>query len=310
MPSARSLLYTHPAGITGLILLAAMHMLYTAALRPRLRHHAYELFTGSHHLYLLFVLALATHGQGCFVATADGTTCVGYFTWRYMGPALGLYLLLDRVPRAWRRWGCPASRRAGSHVLVKAVMHPGRVLEVGLKERFGSGRFVYKPGQYVMVCVADVAPFQWHPFTISSAMHPLDQGVFTLHIRKVGDWTQGLFDLLLARQAEESESSQSPRTSLANIRVWVEGPFGTPTEEVFSYPVAVLVAAGIGVTPSASILKSIWYHVRAVRATQRHDFGQGGGVTLISDHSTRSASRLKKLYFIWVARETEVSHRE
>lgn len=39
----------------------------------------------------------------------------------------------------------------------------------------------------------------------------------------------------------------------------VDGPFGTASEDVFDYEVAMLVGAGIGVTPFASILKSIWY---------------------------------------------------
>jgi predicted ferric reductase len=39
----------------------------------------------------------------------------------------------------------------------------------------------------------------------------------------------------------------------------VDGPFGTVSEDVFQYEVAVLIGAGIGVTPFASILKSIWY---------------------------------------------------
>lgn len=39
----------------------------------------------------------------------------------------------------------------------------------------------------------------------------------------------------------------------------MDGPFGTVSEDVFQYEVAVLVGAGIGVTPFASILKSIWY---------------------------------------------------
>lgn len=42
-------------------------------------------------------------------------------------------------------------------------------------------------------------------------------------------------------------------------RVAVDGPFGTASEDVFRYEVVMLVGAGIGVTPFASILKSVWY---------------------------------------------------
>lgn len=46
---------------------------------------------------------------------------------------------------------------------------------------------------------------------------------------------------------------------LCFIRMGVDGPFGTASEDVFDYEVSMLVGAGIGVTPFASILKSIWY---------------------------------------------------
>lgn len=51
--------------------------------------------------------------------------------------------------------------------------------------------------------------------------------------------------------------TSQPGPALARIEV--DGPFGTASEDVFQYEVAMLVGAGIGVTPFASILKSIWY---------------------------------------------------
>lgn len=63
------------------------------------------------------------------------------------------------------------------------------------------------------------------------------------------------------------EVGSGGKTSLAHCllsatRIEVDGPFGTVSEDVFQYEVAVLVGAGIGVTPFASILKSIWYKFR------------------------------------------------
>ena len=65
----------------------------------------------------------------------------------------------------------------------------------------------------------------------------------------------------------------------------MDGPFGTASQEVYDYPVAVLVAGGIGVTPFASILKDIWY-----RFKNRSEF---------------PAMKLQKVYFYWIAREKE-----
>ena len=39
----------------------------------------------------------------------------------------------------------------------------------------------------------------------------------------------------------------------------VDGPFGTASEDVFDYDVAICVGSGIGVTPFASLLKSVWF---------------------------------------------------
>ena len=64
-------------------------------------------------------------------------------------------------------------------------------------------------------------------------------------------------------------------------RVYIDGPFGSASEDVFKYEVAVLVGAGIGVTPFASILKSIWYRMSY----------------------SRQKSRLRKVYFFWVCRD-------
>lgn len=40
---------------------------------------------------------------------------------------------------------------------------------------------------------------------------------------------------------------------------FVDGPYGTPTRQIFASEHAVLIGAGIGITPFASILQSIMY---------------------------------------------------
>ncbi|KAH0826489.1 hypothetical protein J3R83DRAFT_5493 [Lanmaoa asiatica] len=42
-------------------------------------------------------------------------------------------------------------------------------------------------------------------------------------------------------------------------QVRIDGPYGAPAEDIFDNEVAVLIGAGIGVTPFVSILKHIWY---------------------------------------------------
>ncbi|KAJ1679316.1 hypothetical protein EV182_002297 [Spiromyces aspiralis] len=63
--------------------------------------------------------------------------------------------------------------------------------------------------------------------------------------------------------------------------IFVDGPYGAPTEQVFHYQVGVLIGAGIGATPFASVLKYLHF---------------------CYSQSYRPGS-LRKVYFIWVCRE-------
>jgi len=65
------------------------------------------------------------------------------------------------------------------------------------------------------------------------------------------------------------------------VELFVDGPYGSASEEVFGFEVLVLVGAGIGVTPFASILKTL-----AIQAKQ-----------------DRLETPLKKVAFYWVCRD-------
>ena len=61
-----------------------------------------------------------------------------------------------------------------------------------------------------------------------------------------------------------SELFQRPRApgSLPISRLsqcYIDGPYGTPTRRIFASEHAVLIGAGIGITPFASILQSIMH---------------------------------------------------
>ncbi|MEQ2183897.1 hypothetical protein GOODEAATRI_002635, partial [Goodea atripinnis] len=100
-------------------------------------------------------------------------------------------------------------------------------------------------GQYVFLNCPAISQLEWHPFTMTSAP---EEDFFSVHIRSAGDWTDKLIDIM----QKLPEGAQGPKMG-------VDGPFGTASEDVFDYEVSMLVGAGIGVTPFASILKSIWY---------------------------------------------------
>jgi len=123
--SAVEIHYTQAGGITGHIMLFCMFLMYTTS-HQKIRQQSYETFWYTHHLFIIFLLAMYTHATGCFVRdTAQPFSpfagnpfwqhCIGYEGWRWELVGGGLYLL-ERIYREVR-----ARRRTE---IVKVVKHP------------------------------------------------------------------------------------------------------------------------------------------------------------------------------------------
>ena len=67
--------------------------------------------------------------------------------------------------------------------------------------------FKHSAGDWVFVKVPQIAQFEWHPFTISSA--PERRDAFTLHIRGVGNWTKRLYSHFENVKAESGRKSRT-----------------------------------------------------------------------------------------------------
>ncbi|KAJ3284955.1 hypothetical protein HK104_009697 [Borealophlyctis nickersoniae] len=253
--AATQIHYKTYAGLTGHGMLLVMALMYSAA-KIQVRMKNFELFWYTHHLYFLFYLMLFFHSYGCFVKTAEGV-CKGYHSNYFTIPAFCLYLA-ERLIRFFR------SRQQTT--LTKCIVHPGNTIEL----RIEKPSLTYAPGQYVFLNVPAVSYFQWHPFTISSTM---EEGFLSLHIRVVGDWTRALSTLV-----RSSTSTGYER----DIRVCIDGPFGAPAQDFYYYEYTMLVCAGIGVTPAASLLKSVWYR-----------YWRGAPMTV------------RRVVFVWINRDKE-----
>ena len=105
-----------------------------------------------------------------------------------------------------------------------------------------------------------------------------------MHIRQVGDWTQALGECLgagpsvvaaitsAAMRGSVVEKNTVGRGDFVEIDpalasrempdIRIDGPYGSPSQDFSNREVAILIGAGIGVTPFASILKHIWYRKR------------------------------------------------
>ncbi|EJU01055.1 hypothetical protein DACRYDRAFT_22860 [Dacryopinax primogenitus] len=296
--------YEQAGGITGHVMLLIMVLMYTTA-HHKVRAQCFEVFWYTHHLAFFFMIGLYSHATGCFVRDSvdpdyistfpfySTEHCLGYMSWRYtIWP--GILYFGERMYREFR------ARRATQ--LDKVLVHPSGAMELRIIKK----SFKYTAGQWLFIQVPEVSRYQWHPFTITSA--PEDPYV-SVHIRQVGDWTQALGERLGAgpnvvaqmtkaalKASEKDEKMQMGMPTRGdfvevdetmNSRglpvVRIDGPFGAPAEDVFESEVAVLVGAGIGVTPFASILKHIWYRQR------RGNLGA-----------------LRRVEFIWVCRDASI----
>lgn len=270
--------FTTIAGLTGQFLMLVMFLMYSSAVEL-IRRSFFEVFWYTHHLFLVFFGLLLAHGTGGLIqmmvcdgsASCGGTVAYGPTPpqfWKWAVGPLGLYLF-ERLVRFWR---------SQQHVLIyKVVQHPSKVFELQLKKP----GFRSEPGQYVFLNCPSFRYFEWHPFTLTSAP---EEDYFSVHIRVVGDWTEKLASRLGCNFKQRAPPTDAEIiNSVILPKICVDGPYGTASSDVFEFEVAMLIGAGIGVTPFASILKSIWYRLCA--------------------GSTRL--KLKRVYFFWINRDKE-----
>ncbi|PRP81419.1 ferric reductase-like transmembrane protein [Planoprotostelium fungivorum] len=108
------------------------------------------------------------------------------------------------------------------------------------KNAIARGLGVYSTGQYVFVNFPSVSLFQWHPFSLTSSSDSVDGEI---HVRSLGGFTQ---DLVAAARS-------NPK-----MMIRVDGPYGYLNANLRRYPVIILFAGGIGITPVISILRDLF----------------------------------------------------
>uniref|UniRef100_A0A3P8UQ53 NADPH oxidase 1 n=1 Tax=Cynoglossus semilaevis TaxID=244447 RepID=A0A3P8UQ53_CYNSE len=267
--------FTTIAGLTGVVITLALILIITSSMEV-IRRNYFEVFWYTHHLFIIFFAGLVFHGAGRIVRSQQNEKAHNFTfckdrpeDWGLI-PECPLPTFAGGFPKTWMWvigpmffYVCERLLRFVRFMQTvhyrKIVMRPSKVLELQLVK---SG-FKMDVGQYVFLNCPAISQLEWHPFTMTSAP---EEDFFSVHIRSAGDWTDKLIDII------QQQSSW----------MGVDGPFGTASEDVFDYEVSMLVGAGIGVTPFASILKSIWYK-----------FKEGN-----------PKLRTRKIYFYWLCRET------
>jgi hypothetical protein len=274
-------------GATGWIMTAALFIIVFLA-REKVRRVNFERFWYSHHLFIIFFICWQLHGMFCMIKPDRPPYCsfntIGVF-WRYWIVG-GIIWISERILREIR----------SRHVtyISKVIQHPSNVMELQIKKEKTTSR----AGQYIFLSCPEISYFQWHPFTLTSAP---EEDYISVHIRVAGDFTTALakslgcdFPQKAAGKDSKSDKDKGGEAALGGKvvapplnrtlpRVMVDGPFGSASEDFLNYETVLLVGAGIGVTPFASILKSIWYRMNNL-------------------HNSKP-TRLSKVYFTWVIRD-------
>jgi len=237
---AQVLIFT-TRGITGTLLLAVLAIMWIFALSPIRRSSRFELFYFTHLGYIAWLVLAIAHAPSFLLFAGV--------------PILGF--VIEQILRGRRRG-------------VATTIFAGRPLRSGVTrlEIERPAGFTFSPGDYVFVRIPEVAKHEWHPFTLSSAP---ENPSLSIHVRTLGNWTAAL-----RRRVEERGAKHVAEP----MKVYVDGPYGSPSTHIFDSRHAVFIGAGIGVTPFASILESV-----VLRAN--------GG----------RPSSLKKVHFFWLNRD-------
>uniref|UniRef100_A0A9J8B465 NADPH oxidase, EF-hand calcium binding domain 5 n=2 Tax=Cyprinus carpio TaxID=7962 RepID=A0A9J8B465_CYPCA len=268
------------ASITGVVLQVLICLMVVCSSTFVRRSGHFEVFYWSHLSYIWVWALLIVH-------------CANFWKW-FVAP--GLMFLIEKLV------GIAVSRMGGLYI-VEVNLLPSKVTHLVIKR---PPFFHFKPGDYVYINIPVIAKYEWHPFTISSA--PEQQDTLWLHVRSMGQWTNRLYEYfrqpesqaisnkrLTASLRNRRHESRTENHRYCNIKCYVDGPFGTPTRQIFASEHAVLIGAGIGITPFASILQSIIYRMRKQNCPNCNY----SWCETIKDNEMK----LRKVDFIWINRD-------
>jgi respiratory burst oxidase len=281
-------------GWTGIVMVVLMAIAFTLA-TPWFRRNKLNLpnflkkltgfnaFWYTHHLFIIVYALLIVHGIKLYL------TKIWYqkTTWMYLAVPILLYAS-ERLLRAFRSSIKPVK-------MIKVAVYPGNVLSLHMTKPQG---FKYKSGQFMLVNCRAVSPFEWHPFSITSA--PGDD-YLSVHIRTLGDWTRKLRTVF-------SEVCKPPTAGKSGLlradggdgnlpfpKVLIDGPYGAPAQDYKKYDVVLLVGLGIGATPMISILKDI---INNMKGPDRDSDIENN-----NSNNNSKGFKTRKAYFYWVTRE-------
>ncbi|KAK3157934.1 hypothetical protein QOZ80_2AG0130450 [Eleusine coracana subsp. coracana] len=297
-PTYPDLLESVP-GVTGILMIIIMFFSFTLATHsfrrsvvklpsPLHRLAGFNAFWYAHHLLVLAYILLVVHPYRFLTKDWYKNT-----TWMYLILPV-LFYACERTIRKVRENSYRVS-------IIKSAIYPGNVLSIHMKTPPG---FKYKSGMFMFVKCTEVSPFEWHPFSITSA--PGDD-YLSVHIRTLGDWTSELRNLFEKACEAQVTCKKATLTRLqttvvadAHIedtrfpKIFIDGPYGAPAQNYKKYDILLLIGLGIGATPFISILKDVLNNMKSNEEVESIHGSEIGSSK--NNFPTRA-------YFYWVTRE-------
>lgn len=208
------------------VLFALAGIIGLTVLRSRLRV-PYEWWRLTHGLLALLVLLISLAHVLMVGRYVSGAAKIAI--WVAMTAGAMALLLYPRLIKPW------LARERPYRVAEIRPEGPG-VWTLTL-EADGHDGMAFKPGQFAWLTLGP-SPFslKQHPFTFASSAN--DKGRYAFTIKELGDFT-----------------SRISQTEIGT-RAWLDGPFGAFTPDSEAERI-VMIAGGIGITPMASILRTL-----------------------------------------------------
>ncbi|KAI8523922.1 hypothetical protein RHMOL_Rhmol13G0109100 [Rhododendron molle] len=306
-PNYLALLQSTP-GATGILMIILMAFTFTLATRSFRRNvvklpwpihqlAGFNAFWYAHHLLVIVYALLIIHRNFLFLTQWYNDT-----TW--------MYVMIPIILYAGERSLTSVPDRSYRVSIIKAIVYTTNALALYMSKPPG---FKYQSGMYIFVKCPDVASFEWHPFSITSA--PGDD-YLSVHIRALGDWTTELKNQFA--QVCEPPSTQPRSGSLVRMetkprskaslklgnteddtqarfpKILIKGPYGAPAQNFKKYDILLLIGLGIGATPMISILKDLLNHMK-----------QSDSNKVKEEEHPLDANKKgpERAYFYWVTRE-------
>jgi NAD(P)H-flavin reductase len=192
----------------GLTAYSSLCFIFFFSLYP-IRRYCYALFVSTHFLFLVFIIAAGHHTP---------------YGMRYI--ATGIILYIINVLAGW----------FVNTYLTRARVH---ILSGEYTQLVINSNMKHDAGQHIFVCIPKISPFEWHPFTISSASSAT--GRIELHAKVAGNYTRNLHSL---QDGQE-------------LNLFIAGPYGSSSKRLGTHESSVIIAGGSGITFGIRHLKEL-----------------------------------------------------